>query len=55
MERGGTVHPALLCERQQCSFDVRALTFLLYGGEEETLRREFVFSLVECDPELRTG
>lgn len=50
-----SVHPALERERAQSTFDVRNLTYFLYGGKEETERREFIYSIVENDPEFRTG
>lgn len=40
----------LHAEREQASFPVRELTFLLYGGREKTERQEELRNIVESDP-----
>lgn len=50
-----TINPDLQRERQRATFNPRQLTYILHGGEEETLRREYIFSLLDNDPDFRTG
>ncbi len=37
-------------ERQRASFDVRQLTYLLYGGEKNTKKLERIAKICEEDP-----
>eukprot|EP01117_Protostelium_nocturnum_P000974 TRINITY_DN112_c0_g1_i1.p1 TRINITY_DN112_c0_g1~~TRINITY_DN112_c0_g1_i1.p1 ORF type:complete len:726 (-),score=301.95 TRINITY_DN112_c0_g1_i1:181-2358(-) len=40
-------------ERQNPSFDIKELTYILDGGQEWTEMKEFIFGLIEMDPILR--